>query len=150
MTAIISVKHPDPQFEGQTKGKLGNTDTRAVVSQVLGEKLEEYLLENPNEAKLILEKISLSSKARRAATLAREGVRRKDGIEFTTLPGKLADCSSRNPEESELFIVEGNSAGGSAKTVATVITSDLAVTRKILNVQKRKKQESMKTLKLGT
>lgn len=150
MTAIISVKHPNPQFEGQTKGKLGNTDTRAVVSQVLGEKLEEYLLENPNEAKLILEKISLSSKARRAATLAREGVRRKDGIEFTTLPGKLADCSSRNPEESELFIVEGNSAGGSAKNGRNRHTQAILPLRgKILNVQKAQETRIYENAEIG-
>lgn len=150
MTAIISIKHPNPQFEGQTKGKLGNTDVRRVVSQVLGEKLEEYLLENPNEAKLILEKITLSSKARRAATLAREGIRRKDGIEFTTLPGKLADCSSRNPEESELFIVEGNSAGGSAKNGRNRHTQAILPLRgKILNVQKAQEKRIYENAEVG-
>ena len=150
MTAIISIKHPAPQFEGQTKGKLGNTDVRSVVSQVLGDKLEEYLMENPAEAKLILEKIMLSSKARRAATLAREGIRRKDGIEFTTLPGKLADCSSRNPEEAELFIVEGNSAGGSAKNGRNRHTQAILPLRgKILNVQKAQERRIYENAEIG-
>jgi len=150
MTAIISIKHPAPQFEGQTKGKLGNTDVRSVVSQVVGDKLEEYLMENPTEAKLILEKIMLSSKARRAATLAREGIRRKDGIEFTTLPGKLADCSSRNPEEAELFIVEGNSAGGSAKNGRNRHTQAILPLRgKILNVQKAQERRIYENAEIG-
>ncbi len=150
MTAIISIKHPAPQFEGQTKGKLGNTDVRSVVSQVVGDKLEEYLVENPAEAKLILEKIMLSSKARRAATLAREGIRRKDGIEFTTLPGKLADCSSRNPEEAELFIVEGNSAGGSAKNGRNRHTQAILPLRgKILNVQKAQEKRIYENAEVG-
>ncbi len=150
MTAIISIKHPNPQFEGQTKGKLGNTDVRKVVSQVFGDKLEEYLLENPAHAKLILEKISLSCKARRAATLAREGIRRKDGIEFTTLPGKLADCSSKNPEESELFIVEGNSAGGSAKNGRNRHTQAILPLRgKILNVQKAQEKRIYENAEVG-
>lgn len=150
MTAIISIKHPSPQFEGQTKGKLGNTDVRSVVSQVVGDKLEEYLMENPTEAKLILEKIMLSSRARKAATLAREGIRRKDGIEFTTLPGKLADCSSRNPAEAELFIVEGNSAGGSAKNGRNRHTQAILPLRgKILNVQKAQEKRIYENAEVG-
>ncbi len=150
MTAIISIKHPSPQFEGQTKGKLGNTDVRSVVSQVVGDKLDEYLMENPTEAKLILDKIMLSSRARKAATLAREGIRRKDGIEFTTLPGKLADCSSRNPAEAELFIVEGNSAGGSAKNGRNRHTQAILPLRgKILNVQKAQEKRIYENAEVG-
>ena len=150
MTAIISIKHPSPQFEGQTKGKLGNTDVRSVVSQVVGDKLDEYLMENPAEAKLILDKIMLSSRARKAATLAREGIRRKDGIEFTTLPGKLADCSSRNPAEAELFIVEGNSAGGSAKNGRNRHTQAILPLRgKILNVQKAQEKRIYENAEVG-
>lgn len=150
MTAIISIKHPAPEFEGQTKAKLGNPEVRAIVSQVLGEKLEMYLMENPQEAKIILEKIQLSSKARRAANLARESIRRKDGIEFTTLPGKLADCSSKNPEESELFIVEGNSAGGSAKNGRNRHTQAILPLRgKILNVQKAQEKRIYENAEVG-
>lgn len=150
MTAIISIKHPSPQFEGQTKGKLGNTDVRSVVSQVVGDKLDEYLMENPTEAKLIMDKIMLSSRARKAATLAREGIRRKDGIEFTTLPGKLADCSSRIPAEAELFIVEGNSAGGSAKNGRNRHTQAILPLRgKILNVQKAQEKRIYENAEVG-
>lgn len=150
MTAIISIKHPSPEFEGQTKSKLGNPEVRSIVSQVVGEKLEMYLMENPNEAKIIMEKIQLSSKARRAANLARESIRRKDGIEFTTLPGKLADCSSRNPEESELFIVEGNSAGGSAKNGRNRHTQAILPLRgKILNVQKAQERRIYENAEVG-
>ncbi|HZJ89700.1 MAG TPA: DNA topoisomerase (ATP-hydrolyzing) subunit B [Bacilli bacterium] len=150
MTAIISIKHPSPEFEGQTKSKLGNPEVRSIVSQVVGEKLEMYLMENPNEARIIMEKIQLSSRARRAANLARESIRRKDGIEFTTLPGKLADCSSRNPEESELFIVEGNSAGGSAKNGRNRHTQAILPLRgKILNVQKAQERRIYENAEVG-
>ncbi len=150
MTAIISIKHPSPEFEGQTKSKLGNPEVRSIVSQVVGEKLEMFLMENPNEAKVIMEKIQLSSKARRAANLARESIRRKDGIEFTTLPGKLADCSSRNPAESELFIVEGNSAGGSAKNGRNRHTQAILPLRgKILNVQKAQERRIYENAEVG-
>jgi len=115
ITAVISVKVKEPQFEGQTKTKLGNSEVTGIVQSLMNEKLAEYLEENPNVAKAILEKCVSASKAREAARKARELVRRKSALETTTLPGKLADCSSKNPEECEVYIVEGDSAGGSAK-----------------------------------
>ncbi len=115
ITAVISVKVKEPQFEGQTKTKLGNSEVAGIVQSLMNEKLAEFLEENPNVAKAILEKCVSASKAREAARKARELVRRKSALETTTLPGKLADCSSKNPEECEVYIVEGDSAGGSAK-----------------------------------
>ena len=115
LTAIISVRHPNPQYEGQTKTKLGNSEVRKIVSGIVGEQFNRFLLENPKLARLIVAKVLSAANARLAARTAREQVRRKGSLELTTLPGKLADCSSKNPEECELFIVEGNSAGGSAK-----------------------------------
>ncbi|MGY6172412.1 DNA topoisomerase (ATP-hydrolyzing) subunit B [Candidatus Mycoplasma pogonae] len=115
LIAIISVKHTDPIFEGQTKGKLANKDARPATNKVLSESFERYLAENPQEAKKIFERAMLAQKARFAAASAREAVRRKTVFDVGSLPGKLADCSSKNAEISELFIVEGNSAGGSAK-----------------------------------
>ena len=115
VTAVISVKVREPQFEGQTKTKLGNSEVAGIVQSLMNEKLAEFLEENPNVAKAILEKCVSASKAREAARKARELVRRKSALETTTLPGKLADCSSKNPEECEVYIVEGDSAGGSAK-----------------------------------
>ena len=115
ITAVVSVKVKEPQFEGQTKTKLGNSEVAGIVQSLMNEKLAEFLEENPNVAKAILEKCVSASKAREAARKARELVRRKSALETTTLPGKLADCSSKNPEECEVYIVEGDSAGGSAK-----------------------------------
>ena len=115
ITAVISVKVKEPQFEGQTKTKLGNSEVAGIVQTLMNEKLAEFLEENPNIAKAILEKCVSASKAREAARKARELVRRKSALETTTLPGKLADCSSKVPEECEVYIVEGDSAGGSAK-----------------------------------
>ena len=115
VTAVISVKVKEPQFEGQTKTKLGNSEVTGTVQSLMNEKLAEFLEENPNVAKAILEKCVSASKAREAARKARELVRRKSALETTTLPGKLADCSSKVPEECEVYIVEGDSAGGSAK-----------------------------------
>ena len=115
VTAVISVKVKEPQFEGQTKTKLGNSEVAGIVQSIMNEKLAEFLEENPNVAKSILEKCVSASKAREAARKARELVRRKSALETTTLPGKLADCSSKVPEECEVYIVEGDSAGGSAK-----------------------------------
>ena len=115
LTAIVSVKVKEPQFEGQTKTKLGNSEIKGVVMQAMNEYLVAFLEENPKIAKTILEKCISASRARIAARKARESVRRKNVLESTTLPGKLADCSSNNPEECEVYIVEGDSAGGSAK-----------------------------------
>ena len=115
ITAVVSVKVKDPQFEGQTKTKLGNSNVAGIVQSLVNESLAEFLEENPNLAKAILEKCVNASRAREAARKARELVRRKNALESTTLPGKLADCSSKNPEECEVYIVEGDSAGGSAK-----------------------------------
>jgi DNA gyrase subunit B len=115
ITAIVSVKVKEPQFEGQTKTKLGNSDVTGIVQSAVNEALATYLEENPNVAKSILEKCVSASRAREAARKARELVRRKTALESSTLPGKLADCSSKNPDECEIYIVEGDSAGGSAK-----------------------------------
>ncbi len=136
LTAVISIKHPNPQYEGQTKGKLGNSEVRKVVSGILGEGLEKFLLEHPQEAKTIIDKAMLASKARIAARKARESTR-KNALEFTSLPGKLVDCSSKNAEISEIYIVEGNSAGGSAKEGRdSTFQAVLPLRGKILNVEK--------------
>ncbi len=115
LTAVVSVKLQDPQFEGQTKGKLGNPEARTIVEAVVGEALNMFLEEHPKDAKEIIGKASLAARARMAARAARDTVIRKGALEGMSLPGKLADCSSRNPEESEIYVVEGDSAGGSAK-----------------------------------
>ena len=115
MTAIISVRLTDPQFEGQTKAKLGNVTVRSLVERATNEKLAEWLEENPREANQIVQKSTTAARARIAAQSARDLTRRKSALDGAGLPGKLVDCSSRDPRESELFIVEGNSAGGSAK-----------------------------------
>lgn len=137
LTAIISVKHPDPQYEGQTKTKLGNSEVRKITSSILANSLETYMLENPDVARIIVDKAILASQARLAAKRARELTRRKTGMEITSLPGKLADCSSRDPAECEIFIVEGDSAGGSAKSGRDRrIQAILPLRGKILNVEK--------------
>ena len=115
LTVIVSLKHPEPQFESQTKVKLMNTDAKTVVEQVVRESLIEFLEQNPREAKQIIDKCLISQRAREAAKAAAELVKRKSALESGTLPGKLADCSERDPAKCELFIVEGDSAGGSAK-----------------------------------
>ena len=115
LTAIISVRLQDPQFEGQTKGKLGNVPVRSLVERATNEKLAEWFEENPREANQIVQKGLLAARARVAARSARDLTRRKSALDGAGLPGKLVDCSSQDPRESELFIVEGNSAGGSAK-----------------------------------
>ncbi len=115
MTAIISIKHPDPQFESQTKVKLMNPEVQTMVTQVVGEAFYEFLEENPSAGKAIVKKCLTSARARDAARKARDLVIRKSALESLTLPGKLADCSERDPERTELYIVEGDSAGGSAK-----------------------------------
>lgn len=138
LAAIISVKHPDPQFEGQTKTKLGNSEVRKIVSNVLGKALSRFLAENPADAKAIIEKGVVAGRARIAAQRARETTRRKSALDgITSLPGKLTDCSSRDASECEIYIVEGNSAGGSAKMGRDARTQAILPLRgKILNVEK--------------
>lgn len=137
VTAIVSVKVPQPQFEGQTKTKLGNSEVTGIVSTVVGGQLKMILEDNPNDTKVIIEKILNSKKAREAAQRARELVLRKSALEVGSLPGKLADCSSKNPEECEIYIVEGDSAGGSAKQGRDRYHQAILPLRgKILNVEK--------------
>ncbi|UPQ86376.1 DNA topoisomerase (ATP-hydrolyzing) subunit B [Ignavigranum ruoffiae] len=137
LTVILSVKHPDPQFEGQTKTKLGNSEVRTIVDRLFSQNFETFLLENPRIGKMIVDKGILASQARNAAKRAREMTRKKSGLEIANLPGKLADCSSKDAEKSELFIVEGDSAGGSAKQGRSrMYQAILPIRGKILNVEK--------------
>ena len=137
LTAIISVKHPDPQYEGQTKGKLGNAEVKPVVNKIFGDFLKRYLLENPDVAKIIIEKAKSASEARLAAQKARENVRRKDDFGSGNLPTKLKDCASRDASICEIYIVEGNSAGGSAQQGRdSNFQAVLPLRGKILNVEK--------------
>ena len=137
LTAIVSVKIEDPQFEGQTKQKLGNTIARSVVDSIVSEQLRYFLEQNPAVAKAICEKSLLAQRARDAARKARDLTRRKTALENSSLPGKLADCSDKNPENCEIYIVEGDSAGGSAKTARSRATQAILPLRgKILNVEK--------------
>ncbi|TLG77180.1 DNA topoisomerase (ATP-hydrolyzing) subunit B [Culicoidibacter larvae] len=137
LTCIISIKHPDPQFEGQTKTKLGNSEVRAIVDKIFAEKFEEFLLENPESAGQIIEKGLMAARARVAAKRARELTRRKNVLEISSLPGKLADCSSKDASISEIYIVEGDSAGGSAKQGRdSKFQAILPIRGKILNVEK--------------
>ena len=137
LTAIISIKIEDPQFEGQTKQKLGNSEARLAVDSIVSEQLTWYLEQNPTVAKIICEKSILAQRAREAARKARDLTRRKTALEGMALPGKLADCSDKNPENCEIYIVEGDSAGGSAKTARSRATQAILPLRgKILNVEK--------------
>ena len=137
LTAVVSIKHPDPQFEGQTKTKLGNSEARTITDRLFSTHFDKFLMENPQVARKIVEKGILASKARLAAKRAREVTRKKSGLEISNLPGKLADCSSNDPTISELFIVEGDSAGGSAKQGRSRhFQAILPIRGKILNVEK--------------
>ena len=151
LTAIISVKLRNPQFEGQTKTKLGNTDIRSFVERVTNEKLGDWLEEHPAEAKAAVQKSLQASRARAAARAARDLTRRKSLLESAAMPGKLADCSSRDPEESELFIVEGDSAGGSAKKARNPrFQAILPIRGKILNVERARIDKMLKNEEIQT
>ncbi|MGO2107664.1 DNA topoisomerase (ATP-hydrolyzing) subunit B [Staphylococcus equorum] len=137
LTAVVSIKHSDPQFEGQTKTKLGNSEVRQVVDKLFSELFERFLYENPQVGRIVVEKSIMASHARLAAKKAREVTRRKSALEISSLPGKLADCSSKDPSRSEIFIVEGDSAGGSTKSGRDSETQAILPLRgKILNVEK--------------
>ena len=150
LTAIISVKHPNPQYEGQTKGKLGNVEVKKIVSNVVGEALERYLNENKQISTVILTKIRTNYDYRLKMAAYSSQLKKKTGLEITTLPGKLADCSSNDPRECELFIVEGNSAGGSAKLGRDPkIQAILPLRGKILNVQKAQDHKILENAEIG-
>lgn len=145
LTAIISVRIQDPQFEGQTKSKLGNVSVRSLVEKATNEHLREWFEEHPREAKLMVNKAIMAAKARIAATTARQTIRRKSALDGAGLPGKLADCRSKDPSESELYIVEGNSAGGSAKEARDSNTmAILPIRGKILNVERARPDRMLK------
>ena len=150
LTCVISVKHPNPQFEGQTKTKLGNSEARKIVNQIVSEQFNRFLMEDPKLARVIMEKIVMAANARMAARKAREDIRRKGGLELNTLPGKLADCSSKNPADCELYIVAGNSAGGSAKNGRNRETQAILPLRgKILNVEKAQAKRIFANAEIG-
>ncbi|MEA4162732.1 DNA topoisomerase subunit B [Mycoplasma sp. 4404] len=151
VTAVISIKHPDPEFEGQTKGKLGSKDARQAVNRVFSPILERFLNENPADAKKIIEIASMAKKGRLASNAARENARRKNVFESGGLPGKLADCTSKNPEISELYIVEGNSAGGSAKMGRDRKTQAILPLRgKIINVEKSRQEKVLSSEEISS
>ena len=149
ITAVISVKHSDPQYEGQTKTKLGNTEVRKIVSDIFGTQLERFLMENPDQAKQIMDKVVLASQARLAAKKARETTRRKSNLEISSLPGKLSDCSSKDASICEIYIVEGDSAGGSAKQGRdSHYQAILPLRGKILNVEKARQHKAFENAEI--
>lgn len=151
ITMVISCKHPNPQFEGQTKTKLGNVEVRKISSNIFGAGFEKFLLENPDQAKAIMEKVLLASRARVAAKKARELTRRKGDLEITNFYGKLTDCKSKDPSESEIFLVEGDSAGGSAKKGRDYMTQAILPLRgKILNVEKARLDRALSNEEIRT
>lgn len=151
ITMVISCKHPNPQFEGQTKTKLGNVEVRKIASNIFGAGFEKFLLENPDQAKIIMEKVLLASRARVAAKKARELTRRKGDLEITNFYGKLTDCKSKDPSESEIFLVEGDSAGGSAKKGRDYMTQAILPLRgKILNVEKARLDRALSNEEIRT
>ena len=151
ITMVISCKHPNPQFEGQTKTKLGNVEVRKIASNIFGAGFEKFLLENPDQAKVIMEKVLRASRARVAAKKARELTRRKGDLEITNFYGKLTDCKSKDPSESEIFLVEGDSAGGSAKKGRDYMTQAILPLRgKILNVEKARLDRALSNEEIRT
>ncbi len=152
ISAIISIKHPNPQFEGQTKTKLGNSEVRKIVSSTFGQHLRRFLAENPAEARAMIDKALLAGRARTAAAKAREAVQRKSALDgITSLPGKLMDCSSRDASECEIYIVEGNSAGGSAKMGRDARTQAILPLRgKVLNVEKARDSRIFKNAEINS
>ncbi len=151
ITMIISIKHPNPQFEGQTKTKLGNSEVRGIADKIFAEAFERFLMENPDQARIILEKSMTASRARVAAKKARELTRRKGDLDITNFYGKLSDCKSKNAEESEIFLVEGDSAGGSAiKGRDSMTQAILPLRGKILNVEKARLDRALSNEEIRT
>ena len=151
LTMIVSCKHPNPQFEGQTKGRLGNSEVRKIADNVFSEGFERFLMEHPQEARIIIEKSMLASRARIAAKKAREATRRKSDLDIVNFAGKLTDCKEKNPEKAEIFIVEGDSAGGSAKLCRDSLTQAILPLRgKILNVEKARIDKALSNEEIRT
>lgn len=150
LTAIVSVKHPNPQYEGQTKTKLGNSEVRKIISNIVGDQFSRFLAEQPKLAKVIMDKVLLAANARVAARNAREATRRKGALDITSLPGKLSDCASKDASKCEIYIVEGNSAGGSAKNGRDRETQAILPLRgKILNVEKAQTKRIFANAEIG-